>query len=413
MESSEASKISSPPWQPGTKLVVGVLLILLTVVILSLLRQLIPPFVISLLFYYLLHPLVTHLTRKWRLSRTATVLIVYLVLLLVFVIATTGFGLAVSQRVVQLAVYLGELSEALPAQIESLASLKLSIGAWDLDFSRVNLDPILSEVASIIQPLLSQTGILLGSIARTMASAITFTLLVLVLGYYMLLDFEDFDDKILELVPKPYRADIHRLIKETTRVWSAFIRGQAILAVVVGVAVGLILTGLRVRFPFALGLIAGLMEFVPLFGPLVAAVVTVLVAVFQGGNAWGLSPTTFGLLVLGIFLVIQQIENNILVPRIIGQSLNLRPIVVLLSILAGGVIAGVLGLLLAAPIVATLRVWLGYAYRKTVGLETWPSPSFSEAQTGPKKRIDVRGFLYRWQSILRRKGKESTEKETE
>jgi predicted PurR-regulated permease PerM len=112
-----------------------------------------------------------------------------------------------------------------------------------------------------------------------------------------------------------------------------------------------------------------------MFGPVIAGLIAFLVALFQGSNWWGLAPLTFALVVLAVFALIQQVENNILVPRIIGRSLNLRPLVVLLAALAGASLAGVLGLLLAAPAVASLRIWLGYVYRKTLGLDTWPGSS--------------------------------------
>jgi predicted PurR-regulated permease PerM len=135
------------------------------------------------------------------------------------------------------------------------------------------------------------------------------------------------------------------------------------------------MTILGLRFSLVIGLIAGLLEFVPIFGPIVAGLMAVLVALFQGGNWWGLAPWAYALIVLVVFVVIQQLENNILVPRIIGGTLNLSPVVVLLGALAGGIVAGALGLLLAAPALATLRLWLGYVYRKVVGLETWPRPA--------------------------------------
>jgi predicted PurR-regulated permease PerM len=203
-------------------------------------------------------------------------------------------------------------------------------------------------------------------------------------------------------VPPRYRGDVQILLDETAAIWNAFIRGQAILALIIGLTAWIVLTALGVRFSLALGLIAGVLEFVPMFGPLISAVAAVLVALFQGSNIWGISQLGFGLIVLAIFMLIQQIENNVLVPRIIGRSLNLHPLTVLVALLGGGVIGGVLGLLLAAPTVATTRTCLGYVYRKAVGLETWPV-SYSTVPDPPE------GFGSRWRRWLRRRGaKESS-----
>ena len=116
-------------------------------------------------------------------------------------------------------------------------------------------------------------------------------------------------------------------------------------------------------------MLAGVLEFVPIFGPWITAVVSVLVALFQVTNPWGLTPISYALIVLAAGILIQQIENNILYPRVIGQSLALNPLVVLLAVLAAGSLFGIVGLLLAAPVVATARLCLGYLYWKTVGAD--------------------------------------------
>ena len=96
----------------------------------------------------------------------------------------------------------------------------------------------------------------------------------------------------------------------------------------------------------------------------------VLVAFFQEGNWWNMTPWMLTALVLITAVASQQLENNILVPRLLGRSLKLHPVVVLLAAVAGWMLAGVLGVLLSTPVVATLRLWLGYIYRKTVSLDT-------------------------------------------
>ncbi|MGH2626766.1 MAG: AI-2E family transporter, partial [Anaerolineales bacterium] len=126
----------------------------------------------------------------------------------------------------------------------------------------------------------------------------------------------------------------------------------------------------------------------------------VLVALFQGHNALGLSPLGFALVVAGAAFLIQQLENNILVPRIIGESLNLHPMIVFVGAIVGASMAGVLGVLLAAPVVATARLWLGYLYRKTVGLETWPAPPPPDPARSPARE----SWWRRVRSRLRRLG---------
>ena len=408
--SNEKHEPTSPPWQPGTRLVAGVFLIIFAILILYLIRSLLASLFLAFLLAYLLHPLIVRMSTDWRLPRSAAVFLVFLGLLLIVIAMMTGLGFTISQRASQLASYLGDLSVNLPAQLELLEEIKVDIGPWQIDLSQINLDPILSDLASIISPLLSQTGNLLTSVAKTTASVVTLVVLALVLGYYLLLDFGALDAAMMAIVPRPYRGDFRRLIDETGRIWHAFIRGQAILAIVMALLVWVILTILRVRFQVMLALISGLMEFVPWLGPIIAGVVTIMVALFQGSNIWGLSPLGFALVVLIVFIIIQQLENNVLYPRIIGHSLKLHPLIVILSILAGGLLAGLIGFLLAAPTVATLRVWLGYIYRKSVGLDTWPIPLI-----GPPPEFKPLQTFRRLPELLRERwvhlGRENTEEE--
>ncbi|MCH8337606.1 MAG: AI-2E family transporter, partial [Chloroflexi bacterium] len=146
-------------------------------------------------------------------------------------------------------------------------------------------------------------------------------------------------------------------------------RGQLIMGLAVGTMTAFIMSILGLRNSIGLGVLAGVLEFVPIFGPWITAVVSVLVALFQVTNPWGLTPISYALIVLAAGILIQQIENNILYPRVIGQSLALNPLVVLLAVLAAGSLFGIVGLLLAAPVVATARLCLGYLYWKTVGAD--------------------------------------------
>jgi predicted PurR-regulated permease PerM len=362
---------NSPSWQPGTRLVFGIILLVFALGLVMLLRQMIAPLVLAFLLAYLLHPITSRICRKLRVSRGISVLIVYLVLIAVLLALTTGVGVAISSGVVQLASYLGDLSVELPDQIVALGQKTVQIGPWTVDLSTVNLEPFLADVASALQPILSQTGSLLASVAKATASAITSVILVLVLSVYFLLDMGTFDEGFLAWIPPLYRNDVRLILNEITQVWNSFLRGQSILGLVVGTTVALGLTILQLQFSLVLGLISGFMEFVPMFGPLIAAIVGVLVALFQPENWLGVTPLAYSVIILAFYIIVQQVENNVLVPRIIGRSLNMSPLAVLISVLAGGMIAGVLGLLLAAPVAASLRVILGYIYRKTVGFNDW------------------------------------------
>lgn len=383
-------EINSPPWQTGTRLTIAGLLILLVGVLVYATRGVIAPLVIAFLLAYLLHPLVSRLENWTGMPRTVAVVLVYLLLILLIAGATTGVGLAIAQQVVGIAQDLSALIGQLPTFLRELSESSIQVGPWTVDLAQANLDPLINSLTSSIQPVVSRTGTIVASAVSTTASTVATLVLVLVMGYYLLRDFDHLGGSLLDLVPPEYREDVGRLLDETGRVWGSFLRGQLILGVVMGVGAALVYGAIGMRFALGLGLITGLMEFIPIFGPFIAGGVAVLLAVFQASNFWGLSPLGFVLLVLAIAVLIQQIENTILVPRILGHNLNLHPLIVLVAAISGGLLAGFLGILLAAPSVATMRLWLGYLYRKTVGLDTWPSPVIEASPETPTEGIWTR-----------------------
>ncbi len=382
--------LTSPPWQTGTRLVAAVWLVLVAGVVVYALRALLVPFILALMLAYILHPLVIRLI-AWRLPRWAAVAVVYLVVLVLVGGVTTGLGFAISQQILGLVRSLTALSVELPRLLEDLAQTTILLGPFEFDLAAANLEALVGPLQSALQPVIAQMGNLLASLVTATASTLGMLLLILVMAYYLLRDFGQLDEALLDLVPGPYQQDFRRLLAETGKVWQGFLRGQLLLGLVIGVVTWVVFSVAGVRFALGLGVIAGVLEFVPIFGPVIAGLVAVLVALFQPSNLWGLSPWAFALVVAGLALLIQQLENNVLVPRIIGHSLKLHPLIVLLAALGGGIVAGVAGVLLAAPVVATGRLWLGYVYRKAVGLDRWPGPVLAPAGGG--ERLPLRERL--------------------
>ena len=395
--SARSRRTSSPDWQPGTRLAVGVLMVVLAALLLYRLRQLLAPVILAFLLAYILYPVVRRLEVRLRSSRGIAVGLVYLIILLLLGGTTTGIGIAVSQLLAGFGQFLERISQQLPEFVDRLMVLQFQIGPWAIDLSRVEY--LADSLTSAVAPLVSQTGSLLSGVAGATASFVGNALIVLVIAFYVLLYFERIRDWLIEAAPAPYQADARALLGSTGVIWHAFLRGQLILGLVVGVAMALTMSILGVRFALGIGLIAGVLEFVPIFGALVTGIISVLVALFQGPNPWGLTPFGFALVVAGASILIQQIENNVLVPRIIGHSLDLNPLVVILALLAAGSLAGVVGLLLAAPAVATLKLVFGYLYWKTVGVQ----PAITQMPAEPTAARPV--ALRRLWSRLRRRRK--------
>jgi len=312
------------------------------------------------------------LQRHLRFPRWLAVLTVYLVIVSVLGGIAAALGLAISQQLIGRVQDLQALPARIPELLDQAEGVVVDVGPFGFILSRETLEFFITPLTSAIQPILSQTGQALGSSIAATASVIGRLFVIFILGFYLLIDYGMVDRLVVSLMPEPYRADGERLTRETELIWRAFLRGQLVLALFVGVVVAVLLTFLGVRFSLGLGLIAAVLEFVPVFGPAISTALAVIVAFFQGGSWHGLSPLPFALLVLGVMMLIQLVENNYLVPRFVGVSLRLHPILVLVAVIAGSNLAGIVGVLVAAPALATLRLWGGYVYNKTVGIDSWP-----------------------------------------
>ena len=393
-DQNSQENISSPSWQPATRLVVATFGALFGILLLYLLRTLVIPVIVAFLFAYMLHPLTRWAREKTRLPKGLVAFLALLLSAVLILSVTTGLGVAFSQRIVDLALYLSSIVEQLPAAIESLADQTINIWRFEVDLREMNISPLLTNLASSLSPLLTRAGSLIGSFAVAAVSGATTFLLMIVMSFYFLVDFEKLRPALHNIVPPSYQQDFDHLLSQTNRIWRAFLRGQVLLGLIVGVITAVLMSIVGLDFPIAVGVIAGFMELVPMFGPIITGVFATLIALFQPVNPWGFTPLAFTLLVIGIFFLIQQVENIILVPRIMGESLNIHPLVVLIAVLAGGILAGFIGVLLAAPVVATLRLGTGYLHSKIV--EVTPPRTEVVKPSAPKNRLEaVSGWIKR------------------
>jgi len=176
---------------------------------------------------------------------------------------------------------------------------------------------------------------------------------VLVLTFYLLLDARRFRVILLRALQTRHRDPVRRIFVEMARVFGAYVRGQLIVALSLFALVSLALTTIGVPFAIFLGAFAGLVELVPMIGPFAGALPALLLAAPLGG------PTLLWTAI--VFLVIQQIESNVLVPRVVGRAVGLHPIAAILALLAGFEIGGTVGALFAVPIAGLIWVFVGTA----------------------------------------------------
>jgi predicted PurR-regulated permease PerM len=292
----------------------------------------------------------------------------------------------------------------LPVIATELSTRTYMIGPFALDFSQFDLTSLANQLLAGVQPVLGRLGGLVGTLAASALTTLGWLVFVVLISYFILADANQFPDELVHVDIPGYNVDVRRLGYELSKTWNAFLRGQLIILLLVLVSYTLLMTALGVRYAIAIALLAGLARFVPYIGPLTTWTVTVLVAFFQGSNYFGLPSVHYAILVVACALILDQIFDNLIGPRIIGESLGVHPAAVLVAAIIGANLIGIVGLVLAAPVLASLMLLGRYVTRKMLDLDPWAEMDEEEEvkQAPPKIFIWVRRVRAWLRMVLKR-----------
>jgi predicted PurR-regulated permease PerM len=358
----------SPSWSASSKRTIIVFILVLALLLLFRIHIVLLPLSLATILAYLIVPLVNLVTRLFRLPRLLVIICVYLALVVLIisipVIAIPPLITRGSVFISNVPHYLGQVGAYFEEPIVLVAGYEIPI--HELPFEQV-FNSLSANLVDIVQTVGGRTLTIFGSVASLTITTVGWLILVLIISFYLVKDHERLFASILHLTPEDYRADIRQLGEQISLTWNAFLRGQLVLCMAVGIIVYVVASILGLPNAGALAIFAGFMELIPTFGPVLAAIPAILIAIFQTDVSWLgslMSPFWFALLVAGIYALIYQFENYVLVPRIIGYHLKLHPLVVLVGVVGGAAVAGVIGILLAAPVLASARIILRYIYCK-------------------------------------------------
>ncbi len=374
----------SPPWTTATKAIVAVSFLALAVLIIWRFQDLAQPLVLALLLAYILHPLISLISKRLGLPRGTTVLAVYGTLAVAILVTLSFVGVTTFQQVVTVSKNLPgwfdqavELLRALPERLpESFAIGPLVLERDAIVPQLPGWDQLAAQLFGLVRPIFSQGGSIAANFVSATVSVLGLIFLVFVVSIYIANDIPRIGRGISDFAhDADYREDADRLMGDVSRVWGAYLRGQVLLGLIIFFVVSIVLAILGVDNALGLGLLSGTMEFLPVIGPLLGAGAAVVVAVTQETTSFGLGSVEFALVVLIAMVLIQQVENNLLVPRIVGDALDLHPLLVMVSVIMGASLAGLLGAVLAAPVVASIKILGSYAWRKMLDLPPFPAES--------------------------------------
>lgn len=330
-------------------LILAVLLI--TGGLLYVLRSVLLPFVVGIAVAYFLDPAVNRLVKSVKISRTlATTVVLSLFLLILLPIVAVLGSMAFSQVsdfLSNLPEYIEKFMQKLKTWLEAVqeyvpAPAFDNLGSLWQDHQGESIKPLVKVVRKI-----AENGFAL-------VNVISLLLISPVVAFYMLRDWHDFTGKIFALVPKKHKKNVKDGVEAVNRIISGYLRGQLMVCVTLGsfYSLGLWLVGLKLGL--LIGFLAGLISFIPYVGSISGFLMAMILVVTQ----YGTLPKI--LAVVAVFAVGQFLEGNFLTPKLVGENIGLHPVWVMFALLAGGVLLGLLGMIIAVPVAACIGVLLRF-----------------------------------------------------
>jgi predicted PurR-regulated permease PerM len=296
--------------------------------------------VIAAFFALALDPLVNLFMRLGIRRRGLAIAATFLLIgLVVFALGATFIPTLVDE--------INDFIDAVPEYVEDLTEGRGRLGFLERDYEIVER---VQEAASKIEisRILGVSGTAV-AVTKGVITAIVATITIIVMTFFMLLEGPKWIDRFFEELPEHMRPRLRAIGHDVYATVGGFVAGAVTIALIAGVTTAIVLSILGVSYAFALALLVAFFDLIPLAGATIAAVVVTTVAVLDSG--W-----TVGLIVLGWFIVYQQIENHVLYPLVYSRTVELSPLVILIAVLIGASVAGVIGALGAIPIAGTIQV---------------------------------------------------------
>ncbi len=393
------SAAHSPSWGSTTKLVVALSLVALAAALVVRFQNLVGPILVAFIFAYLVQPLADWIHRKLRLPWKLVVNLLYILLFLAFLGLLAWGGLALVEQVQSLIVLLQNAIKALPNFLDQLTTAHYVLGPFVFDFKTLDLQYWGNQLLNVVQPLLSNLGNVVGAIASGAVNLMVWGLFTFWLSYFIVGESGGVKERIISLRVPGYDRDLKMIGSELGRIWNAFLRGQMIIFVITYVIYAILLGALGVRYFYGLALLAGLARFVPYVGPFVAWMTYGLVAYFQGTTLFGMSPIAYALMVVGIAYVTDYVMDTFVTPRLMADALRVHPAAVMVAVLVGLNLLGVIGMLLAAPVLATVKLIFEYISLKFLDLDPWTNIVTEQAPPPPsparRRLMRLGGYIQR------------------
>ncbi len=309
------------------------------------LRQIFALFFYTIAIVYILSPLVDFIESK-GVPRLAAVAITYLaVMLLITLLLLYLIPIIISQGV--------QFVEKFPGNLESEIEF---LQTWKGRLIELRVPPSAVRLLEQLLDQLRASGLALLSsvpgVTLNVFSVVFYLILAPVLAFYLLKDLDKVRQTMIDLIPAAYRTTAIEILEKVDQVLSGFLRGQFLVALSLGVLTSIIFTVIGIDFSIVLGMLVGILNIIPYFGPIMGGLIAVVVAFFK-------APILALWVILAMFAV-SIVDATLISPGIMGQQVDLHPVLVAFAILIGGALLGLLGVFIAIPVAAVGKVIVYY-----------------------------------------------------
>ncbi|SCG83260.1 UPF0118 membrane protein [Proteiniborus sp. DW1] len=342
------------------KIALAISIIILIVVTYNLLKG--PSKIVSILlliFYsivlsYLLNPLVNFIEKK-GLKRSYSILLIYVLSIILIILVITSIVPKLSSEFENLIILLPSYFNRVYDYFNKVfIRYSKHIDRLPPEFHAIKgffLDSLMDIQTLLLNYIKNITNSIIGIFSK-MASFI----IVPILTFYFLKDKDYFKKKVILLIPKNQRNEVLQIGREVDRILGRFIRGQLLVCSFVGISTTIMLLIIGVDFAIIIGLIAGIADIIPYFGPIIGIFPAIIFALLKGPSK--------ALWVIVSFIIIQQLESNVIAPKIVGERVGVHPVGVMLALLIGGSYFGISGMIFAIPLTIVLKIILGFLVDK-------------------------------------------------
>ncbi len=313
-------------------------------------RAILSPFILAAIFAYIFNPFVNFFSNKLKLPRVISIGIVYIFILSVF--GTLGALLA--KRIAEEST---DITRVINAMLESTKHQAAGLPSW--------LTPVVNDLITTFKRSrflnIFESPSFLPIFSQAISRVISF-FIFLFSGFYFLQEGEKFIDKTVHFVPNKHKVEVEILLRKIYFVLNGYLRGELLLIFIVSTALYIALSIIGVKFALTLAVFSGIAEIVPVIGPIIAGAVTVIVVVLTNSANFGLTGVQAALFVIAIYFLLRQLEDYFVIPQIMQKMTKLPPFIIFFAVVAGGHIAGVLGLILAVPTAAVIKLLIEFSF---------------------------------------------------